>query len=664
MKLANPFYRLPLRFDVERLRAEVAAMPPDAWSRHPNDYAGNTAARLITVGGGQNDAVGGAMAMTPALRNSPYLQQMLASFRTVISRCRLMRIAPGEAVPQHSDVNYHWFYRTRIHVPIFTRPEVRFFCEDQEVHMASGEAWIFDNWRQHKVLNPTDEPRVHLVADTTGTSYFWGLVAQAQTGSFEQPDPRCRLVPFETSQRVTLLIERYNVAAVMPPAEVEQLAFDLMGDLAPADESPEAVAAIGPFVQAVVDFTRDWRSLWSLFGDSAEGRRHYEQLIEHLHGKVRGAPVAVASVGVMAEHVLNTRILEHVLGPSAGRTRDAAEFNRTTPASGAGSPAPGSTTPASTAATPKVGFTADLLKGAATARSTPAVQRAAAPSPATARTPIERPVVILSAPRAGSTLLFETLAQARDLYTIGDESHALIESIDRWRPGGGTVTSNRLTASDATPDLVDELRRRFAGELRDRSGKAPVAGRSVRLLEKTPKNALRVPFLLEVFPDALFVFLHRDPRANLSSIIEAWHSGGWVTYRQLPDWEGDWSLLLPPGYGALRGRPVEEIAAFQWSEANRTILDDLGAMPPDRWTEVRYEDFVADPQRETRRLIEFAGLAMDDALEAYVSAGLPNSRYTQSAPDPDKWRRNEGAILRVLPVVADVAQRLGRWPVE
>lgn len=653
MKLANPFYRLPLRFDVERLRAEVAAMPPDAWSRHPNDYAGNTAARLITVGGSQNDAVGGAMAMTPALRNSPYLQQMLASFRTVISRCRLMRIAPGESVPQHSDVNYHWFYRTRIHVPIYTRPEVRFFCEDQEVHMASGEAWIFDNWRQHKVLNPTDEPRVHLVADTTGTSYFWGLVAQAQTGSFEEPDPRCRLVPFDTSQRITLLIERYNVSAVMPPAEVEQLAFDLMGDLAPADESPEAAAAIGPFVQAVVDFTRDWRSLWSLFGDSSEGRRHYEQLIEHVRGKIRGAPIAVASVGVMAEHVLNVRILEHVLGPSGGRAREAAEFNRV----GAAPPAPAESKP-------KAGFTADLLKDAATPRPAPAAGSTAAAPRAATGTSIERPIVILSAPRAGSTLLFETLAQARDLYTIGGESHALIESIDRLRPGGGTVTSNRLTRADATPELVSELRRRFATELRDRSGSAPVAGGPVRLLEKTPKNALRVPFLLEVFPDARFVFLHRDPRANLSSIIEAWRSGGWVTYRQLPEWDGEWSLLLPPGYAALRGRPIEEIAAFQWAEANRTILDDLSGLPVDRWTSVRYEDFVADPRRETRRLLEFAGLAMDDSLDAYLAGSLPLSQYTQSAPDPDKWRRNEEPIRRVLPVVADVAQRLGRWPVD
>ena len=53
MRLPKPFYRLPVRFDVERLRAEVAAMPATAWVSHPNDYAGNTSLRLISVDGAE-----------------------------------------------------------------------------------------------------------------------------------------------------------------------------------------------------------------------------------------------------------------------------------------------------------------------------------------------------------------------------------------------------------------------------------------------------------------------------------------------------------------------------------------------------------------------------------------------------------------------------------
>ncbi len=272
---------------------------------------------------------------------------------------------------------------------------------------------------------------------------------------------------------------------------------------------------------------------------------------------------------------------------------------------------------------------------------------------------IERPIIILSAPRAGSTLLFETLMQAVGVYTIGGESQRLIESINALRPGGGTATSNRLTAEDATASIVTELRRRFAVKARDRDGAPPAEGASIRLLEKTPKNALRVPFLLQVFPDARFIFLHREPRANLSSMMQAWRSHGWVTYRRLAGWNGPWSMLLPPGYERLKDRPLEEIVAFQWQSANETILDDLASVPRDRWTTVRYEDLIRDPRAEVTKLLEFAGLSMDPRLAEYLSKPLPLSRHTHTAPDPEKWRQDAKEIERVLPALAAINARLG-----
>jgi hypothetical protein len=281
------------------------------------------------------------------------------------------------------------------------------------------------------------------------------------------------------------------------------------------------------------------------------------------------------------------------------------------------------------------------------------------PAPEPHRPPVlDRPIVILSAPRAGSTLLFETLAQASGVYTIGGESHQLIESIAALRPGRGVVNSNRLTRRDATTAIVAELRTRFAGRIHDRDGQPPPSGADVRLLEKTPKNALRVPFLLEVFPDAQFIFLQRDPRANLSSMMQAWRAKGWITYRQLPGWPGPWSLLLPPGYERLQGRPLEEVVAFQWRVANETILDDLADLARERWTTVRYEAFVADPRAEIGRLVDFAGLAMDARLEEYLAQPLPLSKHTQTKPDPDKWKQNAQEIGRVLPQLEAIAGRL------
>jgi LPS sulfotransferase NodH len=467
-------------------------------------------------------------------------------------------------------------------------------------------------------------------------------VAQGEAEDFTKPNPQARLVPFVPSAHPQLRTERFNAAPVMPPAEVEQLAFDLLADLAPADARPESTAAPAQMTSVVIEFCHDWRSLWSLYGESREGRAEYEQLLGATRRRIAALPpVRVASTGYNAQAVLNARIFAHLFGDGGGARREAVEFNAPQP----------SHTETVTLEVPQVELpTVEVPRIETTARM---------PQPPIEPV-LERPIIILSAPRAGSTLLFETLAQAEGIYTIGGESHQLIESIAALRPGRGFVSSNRLTRRDATTEIVAELRRRFTGRIHDRDGQPPASGARARLLEKTPKNALRVPFLLEVFPDAQFIFLQREPRANLSSMMEAWRAKGWVTYRQLPGWPGPWSLLLPPGYERLKGRPLEEIVAFQWRIANETILDDLADLPRERWTTTRYEALIADPRAEIARLLEFIGLAMDARLEAHLSKPLPPSRYTQTRPDPEKWRKNAAEIERVLPGLSAVNERLSR----
>ncbi len=274
----------------------------------------------------------------------------------------------------------------------------------------------------------------------------------------------------------------------------------------------------------------------------------------------------------------------------------------------------------------------------------------------------DRPVIILAAPRSGSTLLYETLSEARDVWTIRAESHHVIEGLPPLNPNTGQVSDNRLTAAHASEPVIAALRRRFARFLRDREGREFIHHtdvRRLRFLEKTPKNALRQPFLESVFPGALYIFLFRDVRANLSSMIEAWRAGKWVTYPRLPGWRGPpWSLLLPPGWQALNGRPVEEICAFQWAAANRTILGDLAALPRTRWMPVRYEDLIADPSATVRGLCDFAGLQVDDRLEQRIGKPLPLSRLTHTEPSREKWRKNEREIEAVLTSLGAVEAEL------
>lgn len=590
MRLSRPFFQLPVLFDVARLQAEVAVLPAEAWVAHPDKVAGNSAARLISAGGAETDSVHGQMLPTRWLEGMPYVQQVLAGFGVVWSRSRLMRLAPGANVPEHADINYHWHTRVRLHIPVFTQPAVRFHCDGEAVHMAAGEAWIFDNWRRHHVENKADQERIHLVADTTGTAAFWQFACGPTP-----PRAQWRTVGWQPGARADLLTENDQRSPVMPAAEAQWLIDDLRSELKIATDTPEARARAARFGKLLESFVLDWRQLCALHGVGGQEQDDFQRLVRAVHeaAKPLADGLVMRTNDASALQVLEKRVLQHLV--------------------------------------------------------------ADAPRPAV-RGALDRPVFIIAAPRSGSTLLFETLAATPGFNSFGGEAHWLIEDHAALRPGAPGLDSNRLTAADATAELRAAIRQAALSRLEGPGGRPPAEG--APLLEKTPKNALRVSFLKSVFPDARFIFLWRDPRENLGSIMDAWQAGGWVTYRALPGWDGPWSLLLPSGWQALRGASPETVAAWQWRSANQTALEDLQQLPREDWTSVAYHDFLADPEKVTRRLCDFADVPFDGALQARTAGQLPLSRHTHTAPAPDKWRRHEDAILSALPGLEACWQRL------
>lgn len=570
--------QLPLSFDAAALEAEVGAIESSAWRPHPQGYPGNDALTLVTTGGDpDSDAVAGPMRATRHLERCPYLQQVLHSIGATWGRTRLMRLSGQAEVTPHVDVNYYWRERVRVHVPIVTQPTVRFTCGDAQINMRAGECWIFDTWRLHNVVNDHALPRIHLVADTVGGMGFWQLVARARPHTRVSADWQPVAVAPDPQSQPSLDFESENVPTVMTPWEMRaHVAFALSESL-PHRNTPA-------IQQRLLTFVRDWHGVWSACGERRAGWPRYRALLD-------AARRDLLALGAADINLANTTALSQALDAwvfqvaLADRVSDADAETRQRPV---------------------------------TTHTPSAVPAAAAAS----RDPLfDRPVFIVSPPRSGSTMLFETLARAPRLFTIGDESHQLIEGVPQLNPEARGFESNRLLAEDATPAMAETLRRRFFEALRDREGRPPPMGQPVRMLEKTPKNSLRVPFLARVFPQARFIYLYRDPRQVLSSMIEAWTTGRFRTYPQLPGWTGaSWSLLLVPGWRELIGRPLHEIVAAQWNAATRLLIDDLEGLPAERRTIARYDALLADPAAEIRRLCSATGLDWED--EAAVALRL------------------------------------------
>jgi hypothetical protein len=623
MKLGVPFLQFPLQFDAEALAAEIQAIDESAWRPHPAGYAGNDALLLVTVDGDPtSDATSGPMSATEHLRRCPYLMQVLEAIGGTWGRSRLMRLSGRAEVTSHVDINYYWRERARVHVPIVTQPTVRFVCGEAEVNMRAGECWIFDTWAEHNVINDHYLSRIHLVADTVGGAGFWEHVRNARAHGATSDNWHPRAIAPIPGFLPDLDYEAENFPTVMTPWEIRAHYAFLMGEAAPHPAVPLVH-------QSLLQFTRLWQALWSRYGERAEGWPRYRSAIEAVQRELvqGGAEGIELRNGVRLLEALQAWVFEPALAAHR-RTVDSDIRQRAAQA---------------TAVLPATG---------------PAVAVAAGAPPRGDRDPVfAQPVFIVCPPRSGSTLLFETLAQSPDLYTIGDESHQLIEAVPTLAPAARGFASNRLEAADATPAVVTQLRESFFAALRDRAERRPTAPMQVRMLEKTPKNALRVPFLARVFPEARFIYLHRDPRPVLASMIEAWQSGRFRTYPNLPGWTGlPWSLLLVPGWRDLVGQSLPQIVAAQWNATTQILLDDLERLPAGSWTVANYDALVSDPNAEIRRLCTANGLGWDLVLPQT----LPLSSYTVSTPDAAKWQRFADEIDSVLPLIAAQASRAAR----
>ena len=263
----------------------------------------------------------------------------------------------------------------------------------------------------------------------------------------------------------------------------------------------------------------------------------------------------------------------------------------------------------------------------------------------------KKPIIILSAPRSGSTLLFEALAKSNELLNIGDESHGVFENNTKFHPRAGFYNSNVLTDKDASPEVIAEIKRRFFNKLCQQYPGFPASQAGNRLLEKTPKNALRVSFLEKIFPDALYIYLYRNPRENISSIIDGWHSKRFVMYPNLPGREGKpmWSYLLPDGWENYHNSSIAEIAAFQWQQSNETIVNELSKMNSDRWLAISYQQLIEETHVTLTRLGKFCQLQKADEFVEKNPQALSISRYTLTKPEVNKWHKNAHLISGLIP---------------
>ncbi len=247
-------------------------------------------------------------------------------------------------------------------------------------------------------------------------------------------------------------------------------------------------------------------------------------------------------------------------------------------------------------------------------------------------------VFVVGSGRCGSTVL-RAMFDSHTQFCMPSETHffSLLEEAHRQRFEDGAtkdaairavLQEERIAALRLDEDRVRELFGDTDGSWESFFVAAMTAYREgrerPRVGDKTPRHILRLDHLYKAFPDAKFIHVVRDPRAVVASSVKT-------------------SMYLR-SEGSNPYRAIE-----RWQDAIHRHRRALGYSTPERYTTVRYEDLVTEPEAQMRRMTDFVGLEFEPTMLDYKSRahvgyvrddtnrdGIRSDLHTTSV---DKWRK-------------------------
>lgn len=249
------------------------------------------------------------------------------------------------------------------------------------------------------------------------------------------------------------------------------------------------------------------------------------------------------------------------------------------------------------------------------------------PGESTATSMVERarnivdqsPIFIVGTPRSGTTLMGKILDRHPDISVAG-ETHFFIEvmpggfkhgshvSIDDIYSAAAKIYKNlgvhrfyrsqrRIEASFSVDDLIDlaqELGSDYRGLYQAFASLVSVTLGGKRLVDDTPRHIFNIDTIIQMFPDAKFVGMLRDPRAFLASYKNLWKITGKQEERRIRS-------LYHPLLSSVYWRSANSIL-FKYAASNKNLHI------------VRYKNLVTNPEREVQGVVRFLGQEYDGTM--------------------------------------------------
>ena len=160
----------------------------------------------------------------------------------------------------------------------------------------------------------------------------------------------------------------------------------------------------------------------------------------------------------------------------------------------------------------------------------------------------------------------------------------------------------------------------------------------------------RIRFLTSLFPNAIFIHVIRNCLDVVNSLLTSdfWAENGGLTN---PYWHGgleseDLDLW------EREGRSPVLLCALQWRRVIEVARDEAKRLTPGRYTEVKYEDFIAQPKTVVSGLLERIGLDHSSRVVRYIETANVEEHIPRSNEINQKTleliEKHSGSYLKEL----------------
>jgi len=174
--------RLPLSFDAQRLREEIAHLPTTVWGSTGGRVGVHRAADALFLRGyapAQGEKPVEDREVLDSLPYARYLIEQLIPAKPM--RCLLARLPAGTTVPAHIDRAPYFAKTVRLHFPIESHDRAWMYCENASYLMRPGEVWALNNSTVHAVWNAHESAsRTHMICDFLPTPELLNLLQSAE----------------------------------------------------------------------------------------------------------------------------------------------------------------------------------------------------------------------------------------------------------------------------------------------------------------------------------------------------------------------------------------------------------------------------------------------------------------------------------------------------